>query len=289
MNDTRKSEDIGLRQGYRLCNMPADKRLKFIAEGLPVILESARSLYNASRALKDFPREAEILERQAEEESAKILILMDIIRCPAKVLPSRMGKMMKWFYDHLARLTYAEAQGWKPTDMNMLQDYVDNSRQSHYLEGEYGEYIVPNWTLFNRETAMYADVMCDEDADPAWCSPLRNTPPELFGRLEPVSYVIVEGLEAIGAFSDEGLRIVHEVWSRVEFIGEQDWSPSRELLQEMFVKLDAAKLVTDRVTESHVHNLRNNWQLPMYHIDFSPISVPLEKLRARREAQAPYY
>lgn len=290
MADTRKSDDIGLRQGYRLCNMSADKRLKFIAEGLPIILESARSLMKASRALKDFPREAELLERQAEEESAKILILIDVIRCPPKILASRMGDMMKWFYDHLARLIYAKAQSWKPTNVAMLQEYVDTSRQSHYLEGEYSEYIMPNWELFCREIALYADVMCDEDADPTWCSPLQTVAPELFAHLDPISYVLVEGLEAAGAFTEAGLRIMRDVWGRVDFNKEQEWSPTRELFNEMAEKLDAAGLVNeDRLTEDHVRNLRNNWQLPMYHIDFSAISVPLEKLRGRRENDTPYF
>ncbi len=290
MADTRKSDDIGLRQGFRLCNMPADKRLKFIADGLPIILESARSLIKASRALKEFPREAEILERQAEEESAKILILIDVIRCPPKILASRMGHMMKWFYDHLARLIYAKAQSWKPTNVAMLQEYVDTSRQSHYLEGEYSEYILPNWELFSRELALYADVICDENADPTWCSPLQTAAPELFAHLDPISYVLAEGLEAAGAFTETGLRIMRDVWGRVEFSKDQEWSPADEQFREMVEKLDAAGLVNeDRLTEDHVRNLRNNWQLPMYHIDFASISVPLEKLRERRENDTPYF
>ncbi len=290
MTGITKSDDIGLGQAHRLCNMPADNRLKFIAEGLPLILESARSLMKASRSLKGSPREAEILERHAVEECAKILILMDVIRCPKKIISSLMGKMMKWFYDHLARLIYADAQGWKPMHIAQLQEYVDNSRKSHYLEGEYSEYIMPNWELFNREMALYVDVMCDENAEPSWCSPLATpSPPELFGVMNPVSYEIAEGLEAMGAFTKAGLRIVHDVWGSIEFVGDQDWSASRDLLKEMWNRLDRAGLMTDRLTETHAHNLVNNWQLPMYHIEFSPIPVTLENLRERRERDTPYW
>lgn len=71
--------------------MSHDKRLAFLAEGLPIILASARGLWTASTRLTDMPREAEVLEGFAKEEAAKILILMDAVRCPAKLLPSKLG------------------------------------------------------------------------------------------------------------------------------------------------------------------------------------------------------
>ncbi len=144
MTEAKKSSDIGLGKAAIICNLPAEQRLEFIAEGLPILFESAKSLAEASQALEQFPREAEILERHCEEECAKSLILVDIIRCPKKKGAARVGPMMRWFYDHLARLIYAEAQSWKPVNAGQLQEYVDSHRASHYFEGEYGEYIVPN-------------------------------------------------------------------------------------------------------------------------------------------------
>lgn len=289
MNSTRKSEDIGLGQAHVICNMKAEERLKFIAEGLPIIFDSAKSFMTASRSLKESPREAEILRRNAEEECAKILILTDIIRCPKAVVMSRIGRMMRWFYHHLARLIYVEAQTWKPTSVNELQTYVDNNRRSHYLEGEFSEYIMPNWALFIRESSLYADVMCDEDSDPTWCSPVGTHTPGFLDEYDPTSYILAEGLEAIGAFTPRGLAIVHDVWGKVEFVGDMDWSPTRELFREMLDRLEAAGLITERLTELHVRMLANNWQLPMYHIEFSAIAVPLEKLREERDRHTPYY
>ena len=56
--------------------------LDFIAEGLPIILSSARSFWSAEEKLADNPREASVLEGFAEEECAKALILLDLVRCP---------------------------------------------------------------------------------------------------------------------------------------------------------------------------------------------------------------
>ena len=100
---------IGLRQAKRLCQMPHEKRLEFLSEGLPIILVNAQKYWQASRQLKDMPREARVLQGLAEEEAAKVLILMDAVRCPRSLISSKMSDIASWFYNHLARLIYAEA------------------------------------------------------------------------------------------------------------------------------------------------------------------------------------
>jgi hypothetical protein len=66
---------IGLRRANLLCQIPPKERLDLIAEGLPIILESARGFCPASGQLAANPREAEVLEGFPEKEAAKILIL----------------------------------------------------------------------------------------------------------------------------------------------------------------------------------------------------------------------
>ena len=105
-----RGPDIGLHQAKRLCQLPERERLPFIAEGLPVILDSAQSFWKAAQQLKDYPPEANVLEGFAGEEAAKILILMDVVRCPPKLVESKLNKLIGWFYDHMARLIYAKPQ-----------------------------------------------------------------------------------------------------------------------------------------------------------------------------------
>jgi hypothetical protein len=290
MAETNKASDIGTRKAALICNMPADQRLEFIAEGLPILFESAKSLAMASQALKQFPREAEILGRLCEEECAKILILVDIIRCPKKRVAQRVGPMMRWFYDHLARFIYAKVQGWKPVNARQLQEYIDGDRQSHYLEGEYGEVIMPNWARFGRETSLYADVVLEENGDPTWLSPVQVEGACRIDRL-PTSFRVVEALEAFGVFTSEGLKVMAEVWGKHEVGGESDESGSlhpRDLFLELAKGLEAAGLITEHATRGHAHNLINNWQLPMYNMDFAEIPARLEELRERQEANIPY-
>jgi hypothetical protein len=107
-----------------------------------------------------------------------------------------------------------------------LQEYIDSERQSHYLEGNYSEYIMPNSTLFCRESSLYADVIGNEDADPVWSSPVREM--VRFGGFEPASYQVANALAAFGGFTVPGLKILRDVWGEVNFEGDQNWSISRE-------------------------------------------------------------
>ena len=131
---------IGLGQARRLCQIAHDERLAFLAAGLPMILSSAQHLWQGSRKLgREMPREASILQGFAEEEAAKALIFMDAVRCPSCLIGSKMGNIVGWFYDHLARLIYAEAASWRPVNVAQLREYVDSSRKAHVLEGSVGE------------------------------------------------------------------------------------------------------------------------------------------------------
>ena len=138
-NTTR---NIGLRQAKVLCQMSHKKRLEFLSEGLPKIQESAEGYWKASLELNESPREAEVLRGYAVEEAAKVLILMDAVRSPKKLVPGYMGKIVGWFYNHLTRLIYAEAIGWRPTHIDELREYVESVRKSHSVEGTVGEFIM---------------------------------------------------------------------------------------------------------------------------------------------------
>ena len=74
MAEATRSGDIGMRRGRMLSNLSPDKQLDLIAEGLPVLMNSAGELLNASKALGEHHRAATILEGHASEEIAKILI-----------------------------------------------------------------------------------------------------------------------------------------------------------------------------------------------------------------------
>lgn len=189
--------------------------------------------------------------------------------------------MMKWFYSHLARLIYAEAQMWRPVSFEQLQEYVDHHRPTHYLEGDFSEYIMPNMTLFRRESSLYADVIGNEDAGPAWSSPaLFHSGLTAF---EPMAWRVADALDAFGLLSRDGVEILSRTWGAVHFQGATDWSEVQPLYLKMAKACEDAHLLQDRLTSDHQSTLYGSWQMPMYEIDFSTIPVTLEGLKAARE------
>lgn len=283
MSSAQTKVPYGNRQARALCSMSNNDRLDFIAEGLPIILKSAQGFWDASRQLEKSPREASVLEGFAEEEAAKSLILLDIIRCPPAKVNSRVGRIVKKvFYDHLARLIYAKAQGWKPADVAQLQQYVDTERKGHYLEGGMSEYIVPNWALYSRESTMYADIEVYEDEKPQWSDPYQWS--SAIMRKKPASLRVAEALSSIGIFTRLGLQATAEVWGAVDFLESRGYADAVDLNRQLAAKLDAQGLVTEQASEHHGRSFYHQWQLPMYNIDFSKIDVPLKQLEAERDA-----
>lgn len=263
---TKNPADIGLRQGKKICRMSHRERIKFISEGLPIIMESANSLMAAAQSLSSFPRESEILKGLAEEECAKILILLDIVRCPSPAVENRINSMMKWFYSHLARLLYAKCQGLRPSTPNDLQKYIDAERRSHFIEGYAGEYISPNWNIYSRESALYADIQCDGENEISWHSP--NSDDYLRIKTDSKSHEIVNSLYNLGAFTLNGLENMHAIWEKVDFSGEIDLYIKHELEYEMVKKFINQGITSERDTQNDVYVLYDYWQIPMYQINF---------------------
>jgi len=276
-----KSPKIGLRQADRLCQLGERERLAFIAEGLPLILRSANGAWDAAKQIRGANgRESAILEGVAIEEAAKILILMDSVRCPAKLVPSKMNRFVDRFYDHLARLIYAEAASWRPTNLAELRGYVDRARRGHYIEGNVGEYIMPNSTIYRRESGLYVDVEAYRDDALTWSEP-RDPYVGLPFTFTPPALRVAAAMEQVGMFTASGLKAVSEVWGSLEYTDRQDHHDGAKLTEEMLKRLHAQGLMFDTAKNDDVGTLYGDWQIPMYNLDFSLIQVPLEAEQER--------
>jgi hypothetical protein len=276
--------NIGLRQAKLLCQLPEQKRLDLIGEGLPIILESARGFWHAAEQLADNnPREADVLEGFVKEEAAKILILMDVVRCPSKLVVKIIGSIVTNFYDHLARLLYATAQGWRPTHVTQLQEYLDSERKSYYLEGYIGEYIVPNSAISTRERQLYADIQASEDGTLTWSEPKNYTPG--IPHSKPIALAVAEALSANGILTRKGLDVTAEVWGRLEFKNNETRADAERLTEELLTQLNSKGLSSAAVASNDLNALRWSWQMPMYHLNFKMDHVPREDLVSERDAK----
>jgi hypothetical protein len=282
-----RGPEIGLRQAKRLCQLDQRRRLEFIAEGLPVILRSAQGFWQSSQQLRPAQgREAKVLEGFAKEEAAKILILMDAVRCPPKLVASKLSRIVSWFYDHLARLIYAEAVSWKPMHLAQLREYVDHERRGHYLEGHAGEYIMPNWTIYQRESRLYVDIEAYQDDALNWSAPgdpYSGLP--FLGSFTPPALRVAAAMEQVGMFTPKGLQAVSDIWGSLEYKDKEDHHDGEKLTERLLHRLHAEDLTLDTAQQDDLSTLYQDWQIPMYNLDFSLIPVTLEELEAAQERE----
>ena len=279
-----RSSDIGMRQVKSLVMVAPEERWTVLAEGLPALLKSAESLYAASRAIKDQDRAREILEGHAEEEAAKILILLDFVRCPPGFSAEAQRGLAR-FYDHGTRLMYAQACTWRPTDVNELRRYVDRERRSHYLEGYAGEYILPNSQVFAREARLYADLVRNQDGSFVWNDPTEMLAGGGSWHFPPAVIKVARALSKVGAFSVQGLEIIHRLWSAKPFVGPEHAQESDGLIQQTLAALIDAGLPSVEADQPDAQTIFGCWQMPMYAIDTKRVQVNLEDLHAAQERE----
>ena len=102
-----------------------------ISEGISYIVENALSFDRTARRLCQAQeyRAAEILRGFAEEEAAKVLILMDAVRCPSDRLEESRD-IKHAFYNHIAKRIYAMMCSWRGCRVN-FEEVLSNCSNSN--------------------------------------------------------------------------------------------------------------------------------------------------------------
>jgi hypothetical protein len=261
--------------------MSQEARLSFIAEGMPILLASAQGYQDAATSIAERTREADVLVSFADEEAAKILILLDIVRCPPALVNQNVGKLIRWFYDHLARLIYAKAVGWKPTNIDELQRQVRLESVEYSLEGFAGEYILPSGPIFDRESSLYADIQTYDNGELAWHEPRARL--SLFGPEVSRALRLCTILRRLGLLDLDGLRVISEIWSERRFVSTETSLSSKTLIQNMLAEMKDRGLNSDSEADADAALLFELWQLPMYELEIKP---PPQTLDEMHEMQA---
>jgi hypothetical protein len=267
----------------------APNRLELIAEGLPILLNSAEELDHAANQLPKISERARaILVGLAEEEAAKILVLLDVIRCP-KSKQKYISRTLRHFYDHLARLLYVEACSWCPFVFEELVKIINYQRFSHYQDGVNGpEYVFRNRLLDDRETFLYTDLVDygnGSGLEWAVAGPrfVRYNEEEIEQGFSHVPYLralpLCRALSSAGAFTLEGLRSIAEIWQSLDL--NKDTSRT-EINCFIEATLQAGKFAV-RATDDEIDQICN-WQFPMYPLNLSEIEVTQAELEAERVA-----
>ena len=274
------------RAAVKLATFPDYRLLEEVAQGISHVNANASDLNEAAHRLHraDQLRASEIMRGMAEEEAAKVLILIDAVRCPR----AKRGNTLKRFYNHLAKRIYA-ATSSKPSiaTFGELRDLVDLHRRPHVLDGPNDvDWILGNTVLTEREQAIYVDFVQDitePDGDYFWAIPLDPGESPRFPYEIPDALALGCALSDAGAASPEGLAVIADVWS--DFIPSPN--TDRDLLREIIERM-LNRLVQDGLAsgdQNSMHFILSHWSFPLWPLDFSPSDAAypsIDELRASR-------
>jgi AbiV family abortive infection protein len=260
---------------------PAD-RLTVVSEGLGLLVENVATLGADIELLREAERGRSlwIVARQAEEEAAKALILLDLARSDPSDEEGAL-RQLKHFYDHLARLIYAEVTHMSPADFAEVRRMVDSMRPSLYLDGPNGaDWIFRNRLIANREEGLYVDYVHDDGGE-RWVSPATSDEIS-FGGPSPAVRELVDSLKRLGVMSEPGLAIVAEAWAQAELTDEIHWQEVVAINREVTAKLIDEGL-GEGATEPDVARVIANWTFPLSGLELSMIKVSRAELEAEQE------
>jgi AbiV family abortive infection protein len=270
------------RRGLKpLAQLSVGRRLEAVAEGLSLIVENVRSLrddiaylYEAKRL-----RAAEVMTGLADEEAAKVLILLDLVRAGAadsQILKQQTTR----FYEHLARCIYAEMAHMAPASFGEIERLVNLERRSHYLDGpDDVDWLFRNQLITEREQRLYVDYVVDEDG-PRWVSPKRFD--DLgFGPLTEAPNLVI-ALEQTGCTSLAGLRICAEEWEGVHIDSDTHWQVVATINRRILGRLaDQDPAFADASGESK-RRVVDHWTFPLTSLDLRMEAVATADLVEQR-------
>ena len=267
-----------------LAGWPDSRLFDEVAAGIPLIVENAESLNEAAQRLYSAQeyRASEIIRGFAEEEAAKVLILLDALRCP----PERRLDTLKCFDFHLAKRIYALTCSF-PNILSFgeLGDLVAHERQPYYLDGPNSVgWIFTNSITTERERTIYVDYVRDiteTSGGYGWSAPdKRDT--HIGPYRQPESVELCCALCEAGAKSSDGLAVIAESWRG--FVLEKD--TCRKELRDVIVSMLTGLLGGGHGTANQpaMSLIVSSWSFPLWPFDLNrkPSGKIVDELREER-------
>jgi hypothetical protein len=266
----------------RLMQLPPAERLDSLAEGLGLIAEHVETLRGDVVYLgeADRARGVTVLSAQSEEEAAKALILLDVVRMDWSE-DEAVGRQLGRFYSHLARCVYASMAHMRPADFREVREIVGTMRPSLYLDGPNDvDWIFRNQLLAEREDSVYVDYVHDDEGD-RWSTPAAYDAPN-FGYTTAVQD-LVASLRRLGCTSRGGLDVIAEAWAAQDITDETHWQTVAAVNRAVVTELAAKEMASSDATAEDARRVIEQWTFPLSYLDLSEQRVSRPELEAKRD------
>ena len=258
-----------------------------IAEGINLILRNVNRFDSAARHLSagNHRGVAGIIGSFAAEEAAKVLILLDAVRCPRKCEDKRKRTLLR-FYNHLAKGLYVEVCDWRVTDFQSLINAIDGQRDKYFLDGPNDvDWIMRNWITSERERKLYVDYVRyfeagDQQPVSRWQAPfdaldLHYCPRTIVG--------LAMALGCLGMTTPAGLAVISDVWRPWQPKPATSRSELRGKIRETITALQKMEIGTEN-TEQEARTAIQSWSFPLWDTNMKETSNKIDDLREIQEA-----
>ncbi|WP_375307316.1 hypothetical protein WI560_06395 [Bradyrhizobium sp. A11] len=258
--------------------------INHLIKGIDQLNSAALSL---SRGDNEYP--AKILGNLAEEEAAKILILVDAVRCPLDRRNDR-ARQLQYFYRHLPKGIYVEICKWGGIlSFAEMKKAVDLERETHYLDGPNDvDWIFRNQILQKREDDLYVDYLRDNDDRRYWTSPVDNVVSSSFPYRSLASPVlhIATALASVGATSVNGLKIIAQIWRPIKMTPNFSIDEIQNLNRDTLLKLEIGGLLRSNAQDD-CNTIIQSWPFPLYSLDLHETKVAKSELKDKQRRWQP--
>jgi AbiV family abortive infection protein len=267
----------------KLASLPEDKLMPILAEGLPLIAEHVAALTNSAehQAGLSAVRGANAIQVVATEEAGKYLVLLDAVRC-ARASQKIKARQLQRFGDHLAKGIYAKVTDWSPATFGEILGYIDQLRQSHYLDGPSDmDWIFRNEIEAEREELLYIDYVETDEGD-RWVSP-QQWRDSLGVSYTPDAIRLIAAMNRAGFAKPETLSIIVDVWDGFIPSADTHWQVVRNLNVRTLNRMSAAGI---DIELEDARMICDRWPFPLHHADLQLIRVDPEDLRRQQREGA---
>lgn len=271
-----------------LAGFPDDRLFKEVSEGIPLIVQSAIGFDEAAQSLhaqQQF-RASELIRGLAEEEAAKVLILIDLVRCPS--VPERKMEVVKHYYSHVSKRIYATTCSYPWIgSFKEFSELVQTETRPYYLDGpNQVDWIFPNSIVTEREQALYVDFVQDitaEAGDYFWRSPVPPASDQLPYET-PDCVQLSHALSVAGAGSACGLSIIADVWRGFKPEPETDRSELWGLITHTLEQLASTGASAEYRLASNF--IVSHWSFPLWPLTIKEPRATADGLEELRQERA---
>jgi hypothetical protein len=265
----------------RILGRPEHERLDLVAEGLEFLAEHVQEVRADVLKLDEAGgrRGLAILVGQLEEEAAKSLILLDLIRM-GWADQAAASRQLGYFSQHLPRRIYADQVGMRPATFGEVRGVVESMRPSLYLDGPNGvDWIFRDQLIAEREQTLYVDFV-DYESTCKWVTPAAYDG-AFFGVRTPVADLVL-AMHRLGVSRRQGLDVVAASWVGRSIDDDTHWQEIIPINRRVIEEVLAIGELAPEATSEDASLVINRWGYPMGGLDLRESQVDREALERQR-------